>query len=421
MFRNALLTLLAVLILAGVPTERAVANTSTALVNPTEEPLAKDDDGGCNSTAVVCIARGAIGVARGVAGDVLGGGVGMASNVVMSGVVRWAAEGAAGLLNRIAQEIDRSTRPALRSGWFQAGYAAMVQVAIALAAVFLLLAVGHAIVRQDVAILLRAISALPLALILTFTAVTLVQLALAVTDWMTASVIAVNQDGAANAFRALADLFSSGSTPLEGFVAFLMAVFMALLALAVWVELALREAAVYVAVAFMPLTFVAIVWRPTTVWCRRLAEGLLAVILSKFAIAAAFSLASGAIGQVGEGDGGGLSAIVAGGAVLLIAGLTPWILLRLLPLTQAAPDQGVSRQHVGGAMRSAPGASTASGATRMLMYGKFGAAAPLAAASVATGTQAGGGASRGAAPNDVPVAVIPEPEPRPRSRPNGSR
>ena len=179
-----------------------------------------------------------------------------------------------------------------------------------------------------------------------------------------------------NAFRALADAFVSSSTPIEGFVAFLTAVLMSLLALAVWVELALREAAVYVAVAFLPLTFVAIVWRPTTVWCRRLTEGLLAVILSKFAIAAAFSLASGAIGQVGEGDSGGLSTIVAGGAVLLIAGLSPWILLRLLPMTQSAPDQGVNRHSVGGAARSAPGATMATGATRMLMYGKFGGAAP---------------------------------------------
>ena len=53
-------------------------------------------------------------------------------------------------------------------------------------------------------------------------------------------------------------------------------------------------------VAFLPLTFVAIVWRPTTVWCRRLTEGLVAIILSKFALAVAFTLAAGALGEAGR-------------------------------------------------------------------------------------------------------------------------
>jgi hypothetical protein len=71
------------------------------------------------------------------------------------------------------------------------------------------------------------------------------------------------------------------TVPIDvSFVLFLMSVMTAVLALVVWVELSLREAAIYVAVDFLPLTFVAMVWQPTAIWCQRLAEGLLSVILS---------------------------------------------------------------------------------------------------------------------------------------------
>src|SRR4051794_10030233 len=52
---------------------------------------------------------------------------------------------------------------------------------------FLLLAVGQAIAAQDIGKLLRStFVALPVALLLTFAAVTLVEVGLAVTDWMSA-------------------------------------------------------------------------------------------------------------------------------------------------------------------------------------------------------------------------------------------
>jgi hypothetical protein len=91
----------------------------------------------------------------------------------------------------------------------------------------------------------------------------------------------------------------------------------------------------------------------------------------------------------------------------------------MLPLTQAASDQSVTRQHVGGAVHSAPGATLASGASRMLMYSRFGGAGALAGGAQAASPQVGADARRGM--SDVPVAVIPDPEPRARSRPDASR
>ena len=61
-------------------------------------------------------------------------------------------------------------------------------------------------------------------------------------------------------------------SPLPGFLLFLGALFTALATFVVWLELIMREAAIYVAVAFLPLCFAAMVWERTAHWCRRLVE-----------------------------------------------------------------------------------------------------------------------------------------------------
>ena len=309
------------------------------------------------------------------AGDVIKAGAGAASNAVMAGVVSWAADGAAWLITEVGKQIERSTRPALDSKWFAKRYAGMVQLAVALAAVFLLLAVGQAIVTQDLLRLLRAtFIALPSALLLTFAAVTLVEIGLALTDWMTAWVLSGTGTEVRSAFQGLGDILSAtNGSALAPFVLFLSSIVVSLLALLVWLELVMREAAVYVAVAFLPLALVAMVWERTAHWSRRLAEWLVAIILAKFTIAAAFALAASAIVDA-PSSGGGLSALLAGCSVLLVAALTPWALLQILPFAEAAAGRTLTRASVTGAASAVPGAGTATAATRLLLLKNIGSA-----------------------------------------------
>jgi hypothetical protein len=161
------------------------------------------------------------------------------------------------------------------------------------------------------------------------------------------------------------------------------------------------------------------VWQPTAIWCQRLAEGLLSVILSKFVLAASFALAIEALGQAdsGQGDGGGFTTMIAGGAAFLIAALTPWVLFGLIPMTHTASSQSVNRQQVSGAISSMPGATMAKMATQTLMYGRFGRSGG-GSAQAATAQPPASAARRTDAGADAPVAVIPDPKPQPRSRPS---
>lgn len=176
---------------------------------------------------------------------------------------------------------------------------------------------------------------------------------------------------------------------------FLNAVLISVVALVVWLELVMREAAVYVALAFLPLTLIAMVWERTVHWSRRLAEWLLAIILAKFAIACAFALAASAITE-GAGDGGGVTTVLAGSAVLLIAAFTPWALLKLLPFAEAAAGN-LTRSHVTSAATGAPGAQTATSVARQMLLMRF--------------TSGAGGASRAAAIASSPDVSSPKPPP----------
>lgn len=336
----------------------------------------------CGSgVTLICAAGDLVSGALGAAGSVAKTVVGGAANAVLDGVVGWAAGGAAWLLKKVGKEVDRSTRPELSSPWFTRRYAAMREMAIALSLVFLLAAVIQATVRQDLGLLVRSVLvALPLGILLMFAAVTLTQLGLALTDTLTAGALS----GAGNDARAgLTELgkvlvpATVAGPAIPGLVLFLGAILTSVLALLVWIELVLREAAVYVALAFLPITLAAIAWQRTAHWSRRLSELLTAIVLAKFTIGVSFGIAGAMLGGAGRGSGG-LSALLGGCAVLLIAALSPWVLLRLIPFAEQAAGS-LQRSHVGGAVSTLPGAAAAGVMVRHAMTKSFTAQASAAA------------------------------------------
>ena len=141
------------------------------------------------------------------------------------------------------------------------------------------------------------------------------------------------------AFLAPSTVASGGGAP--GFVVFIGGFVVAAAALALWLELAVRAAAVSVAVLFLPLALAALVWPSVAHWCRRLADTLVALVLSKLVIAAVLSLAAGALagglGSSGSGSGSarGFAAVVTGIALLVVAILSPFTLLRLVPAVES--------------------------------------------------------------------------------------
>jgi hypothetical protein len=180
---------------------------------------------------------------------------------------------------------------------------------------------------------------LPCALLLAVVAIQVVVLSLSATDAMSDAVAGGSGADVSSLLSTVTKglVVAAADPTIASFVLLLIALLIAVAAFVLWMELLIRAAAVYVAVLFLPLALATLVWPAVSHWCRRLVETLAALILSKFVIVATLSLAAGAVasGASGSANSGGFNAVLAGGALLVMATFVPFAILRLIPAIEA--------------------------------------------------------------------------------------
>ena len=361
-----------------------------------------NDGGSCASMPWVAgtVCDGVATVVGGGAGFVVEGG----ATAALRAVVGFVVEGAAWLLGEVGTFIDTSTRPDLSAGWFQGSYANMAVIATLGVLPFLILALIQAVIRQDIALMLRSTFAyVPLAAIGTAGAVVVVDLLVRLTDglssWIAASVGDDLTEFTTGLGTALTALTVPAGPAVAGFAALLAAGAVAFVTFVIWLELLLRQAAIYVAVLFLPLAFMAMVWPATAHWLRRLVQGLVAIILSKFVIVAVIAMAASAVDANIADEG--YAVVITGASMLSLAALAPYVLLRLIPVF----DAGLSSQLEGTYRR--PTAATApparGGQIVHMMRQRVGWSGGQSAAQ--TGLAAAGGPSGGGTAGSVAGAV----------------
>ncbi|MGH9095937.1 MAG: hypothetical protein ACRDWB_00780 [Acidimicrobiales bacterium] len=366
----------------------------------------------------VCQAAG--GIAGAAASQVAGFGV----SSVLDAIASWVSAGGVWLLGQIGSFLDATTSVDLGASWFASHFRTMAGLAGVVIVPLLLLGVIQAIHRQSAAMLVRSVAVnVPLAILLTAVAVKMVQLGLALTDSMSATV-------AQGAGLDTNHFFTSTITALSGpatggpatptFVVLMGGLAVVFGAFLLWVELLIRSAAIYVAVLFLPLALASLAWPAIAHWCRRLVDTLVALILSKFVIVSVLSLAAGALaggsGSSPSGSpdgsaagGGSFTDVLGGAALLLLAAFAPWALFRLLPFLEAG-----AVGHLEGAGRRAyqtaigPPKTLAQHAMRVAADGASGGtsevglamASAQAGGDVASGAS-GGGTGSGSDPQDL--------------------
>ena len=298
------------------------------------------------------------------AGAVVDGAASATADFVMRGVTVWVTNAAVWIAGQVGTLIDATASPNVQAGWFQGQYAAMVAVAAALALPLLLLAVIQAVWRQDIWILLRAAFAyLPMAFILAAAAIVATQLLIEITDDLSAMIVSSLGSDSTNLLQSVGDAYQAAldnnaddAIPLFGI--FLGAIILAVGAFVLWLEMIIRDAAVYIALFFLPLTFVAMIWPATSRWAKRLVELLVAVVFAKFVVIAIISLASAAITNTTlagpSSDDSPFERMIAGAALLVLAAWSPFALLRMLPMMEHAAATITSNRS---AMSSAAGSA----------------------------------------------------------------
>jgi hypothetical protein len=295
-----------------------------------------------------------LGVAGGgLVGGLVGGVVESVGDSAMSAMTRFVVDGAVWFLEQLADVITRSTSVSVTSAWYAERYRLMAALAASFALLFLLLQAASALLHQDPLRIARAVAMVAAAGLGTGAALAITQLLLTISDQLSEMVargmagdLRQALTGAARGLTTAGSLTSPGLAPGTGvplFAALLGGLVTAFAAAVIWIELLLREVAIYATLLFFPIGLAGLAWDASRRWARRLAELLGALIFAKFMIVAILSLAASGLASGGEGFAG----VLAGVALLVLAAFAPFLLLRLvtvLEATVAANDLDGTRQ-----------------------------------------------------------------------------
>jgi hypothetical protein len=289
---------------------------------------------------------------------------------VFKQITTWASDGAIWLLGEVVELTQKTTTPDLLSKGFLRSYRQMASIATVLAALMLLFAVLESLGRGDGGMLWRVFLVnVPLAAIATSAAYVVVQLLIATCDGFceviahsTASDTRTFFKGAVQALAGAGGAVgtaagdatvgkelsavsgAAGSVEVPLFVGFISAFIAAFAAFLVWIELLMRDAAIYVVALFMPMAIAASIWPRWISALRRTAELLIVVVFSKFVIVAIIALAASLLAHA-DGE---VEQILAAGALLLLACFAPFVLFKLVPFAEGAVSSAYSRQGAGG-------------------------------------------------------------------------
>lgn len=333
---------------------------------------------------------------------------------VFNQVTAWVADGAVWLIGEVAKLSEKTTSPNLLSKGFLRQYRLMAMIAAFLAALMLILAVFECLARADAGMLWRVFLVnAPLAAIATTAAYVVVQLLIATCDGLC---LAISHSAGADskeffkgAIEALAEAGASGGSAAEAvggtpgaskaaggvavplFVGFIAAIVAAFAAFFVWIELLMRDAAIYVVSLFMPLALAASIWPRWASALRRTCELLIVVIFSKFVIVAIISLAAGLLAK----NEGAVEHVLAAGAMLLLACFTPFVLFKLVPFAEGAVGAAFSRQSAGGGAVRTVEFANSSMMMQRLSRANWAAASPVKGSGGTPGGAGGKGAARG--------------------------
>jgi hypothetical protein len=202
------------------------------------------------------------------------------------------------------------------------------------------------------------------------------------------------------------DNFKGLGNGILGIPALLLGLLAFLAALAIYAELVVRAALVYVCVALAPISFAGMVWPAARHAGRKVIELLAAVIVSKFVICVALAVGLDLFADHSSSapwNGVAWGELIVGTAIICLAAFAPWVTWRLMPLAEAAVlAQGLSRAPA----RAGQSAMQQSFYLRQMNRASGASAAPAGSAASATTTGAGAtNAAAAAGPIGVAVAA----------------
>ncbi|MDQ6606098.1 MAG: hypothetical protein M3Z06_06070, partial [Actinomycetota bacterium] len=305
---------------------------------------------------VIC-SSGSGGAAGKLAKAAAGAGAGAA---MFDLAAHWMMGAAEKITGAIVQVITHSTSPQLNAAWFQRSFAPTAAIGAGLALLVTLIALTSAAIRRDPAALAATLSGILRAGLGTGLLIALSTLGLQISDAISADVISTSHQ----TFWSQVG-HAWGSSGFGGFgssaLAMLMAIIQGIAGVLVWLELAVRNAAIYLAVLFLPVALAASIWPNLAGWTSRLGRLLFLFVILKPVTLIVLAFAGNAA-LAGLSLNGSLAAsagtIIAAITIFALAAMTPWALM----LIAGADAESAA---IGAGVRAAAGHARSDGATTL--------------------------------------------------------
>lgn len=299
-------------------------------------------------------AKGLAGAIGGEVGKAVGKAIEAGTKGVFDQLTQWVGTAAGWLFLKVVALIEDTTSPNL----FQRAFIVKYQQILALAAILTVGVVSVAVLeggrRGDVGQLVTMlVGTLPMAVLGMVVGIAIVQLALNLVDTLSRGVAETASADIERWFEAGAEWMVKGTTaqttaaaaggdPAEtaesataattpGFVLFVSALLGVIGAFGLWLELLIRDAAIYVCALFLPLGLAAGIWPRWSGVLRKTFEILIVLVVSKFFIVMVVSLAASFLGKPD-----GVESVLAGSAMMIVALLMPLMLMKVIPFMEGA-------------------------------------------------------------------------------------
>ncbi len=337
----------------------------------------------------------------------------------------WLAEGmgnaAEWMFESVWKIFDSTTSVDITSDEYLQVYNILFGVAVFVMLGFFLLQVIGGMVRREPAALTRALTGLAKSILGSFVAITLLALALEITDQLTIGIVnaaGTNMDEMGDRVALLAVGIGGLSLRAPGAAA-ILTIFLAGLAIGaaviVWVSLLVRKALLLVAIVFAPIALAGASWDQTRGWIGKWATFVIALILSKLVLVVIFLLATAQVSAPIDADLQSVSEPIAGVVLMLMAGFAPYMTYKAISFMGFDMYHAMSaEQETKSSMNRPMPIRTGGGAGGMvpkILGGDSGGSGssgrgptPAAAPSGSGGRGAGGASSSGAATGGVVAA-----------------
>jgi len=325
--------------------------------------------------------------------------VGWAWDKVIQGIYTWFASGILMLMEWVWGVLDTATTPRLTEEWFATGLVRpLAGIALAITVALMLASAVQAGFSGRPELIVDALKEGPKAIVATALTVVVMDILIRGADAISAVTWAAGKGDTQQVLDSVAGVMTNAGALAGTFLGPLALLFGMIGLLMTTLVLFMRSALLYLVAAFAPIVWSSSVSPVMRGSGRRLIHVAVALVLAKPAITITLIVGAKLLanaGAPGTDGAAALGTLVTGFACFAIAGLSPWVVYRLLPtVEQATVASGV----VGGWGRAALTTAQAGMIVKSMGSSAATRSVPaMASASAASGSTGGGSSGGGGA------------------------